>query len=103
MPNCRITTDLVFEIFDVKLNKWFPIFVRGNENPKISMDDKPDETGIAMKIEADNFITIGAKNYRVNSSYFQLLNVDTGKYHTIWVDETDENNPTISISKQGDK
>ena len=91
----------MFEIYDLKLNKWFPVYIKGVIEPKLSMSKEPDETGVAMKIEPENIITNGAKNYRCKGNFFQLLNIDTNLYHTIWIE--DSPNPKISISKKGYK
>jgi hypothetical protein len=99
MTNCRITTDLIFEIYDVTLDKWFPVYITGSNEAKLSMSNEPDEKGVAIKIDPNNFPTVGAKNYRITGSYFQILNIDTKKYHTIWIE--DSTNPKISISKKG--
>ena len=101
MPNCRITTDLVFEIYDVNLSQWFPVYVRGAYQPQLIMGDEPDLTGEPLMLNKDNFTTVGGKNYRVGGGNFQLLNVDTARWHTIFI--KDSNNPTISISQIGYK
>lgn len=106
MPNCRITTDLIFEMFDVSLEQWFPVYIKGLNQPKLCLGDEPDLTGVPLKINPNNFTTVGAKNYRVSGGYFQILNVDTNMWHTIWVEADEESgnsNPKISISQIGQK
>lgn len=101
MPNCRITTDLTFEVFDVSLLQWYPIYIKGKFQPALVLGDEPDLTGEALIINKDNFVTVGAKNYRVSGGNLQILNVDTGLWHTIFIGDPD--NPKISISQVGQK
>lgn len=101
--NFRITTDYIFELYDVKTNKFYKVWVAGEDgHAQLRKDVNPDEDGVALDIDPRVFPSgnIGS-NYRVKNNILQIYNVDTHKYHSIFI-SGNRQRTAISILPNGE-
>lgn len=100
--NFRITTDYIFELYDTNTGKFYKCWIEGEDGAAaIKIASVPDTEGVAIEITA-KCIPDGNENsnYRITSSVLQIYNVDTQKYHTIFI-TGNEKRTAFSISPNG--
>lgn len=102
--NFRITTDYIFELLDTISEQYYKVWVVGQDGvAQLRLADNPDTTSVAIDIDPRNFpLGNDNSNYRVKYGVFQIYNVDTNKYHTIFINRT-ENRIDVSISQIGEE
>lgn len=102
--NFRITTDYIFELFDEISEQFYEIWVSGQDGfAQLRFAENPDTTGVALDIDPRNFpLGNDNSNYRVKYGMLQILNVDTNKFHTIFINGIG-NSIEISISQIGEE
>lgn len=101
--NFRITTDYILELLDVLSGNYYTVWLCGQAGAvQLRVALEPDETGVALEIDP-RFFPSGNENsnYRVKQGLLQLLNVDTGLFHTIFITGVG-NSIAISISQEGE-
>ena len=100
--NFRITTDYIFELYDTNTGEFYQCWIGGEDGAAaIKIASVPDTEGVAIEITA-KYIPDGNENsnYRIISSVLQIYNVDTQKYHTIFI-TGNEKRTAFSISPNG--
>lgn len=102
--NFRITTDYIFELYDVDTNSYYSCWVEGQDgSAAIKISQVADTSGVAIEITSSN-IPDGneSSNYRIKSGILQIYNIDTKKYHTIFI-IGDSSRTAVSISQIGEE
>lgn len=103
--NFRVTTAYIFELLNVTDNNFYQIWAQGQDGKvKIRVATSPDLDGVALEFEIDSFPVGGPNsNYRINTdNVFQLYNVTTNLYYTIFIGGTKEN-PSLDIAQEGEE
>lgn len=103
--NFRITTDYIFELLNVTDSSFYKIWASGGDGyARITIANVPDTTSVRLNFRIDNFPDGNDNsNYRIKSSgEFQLYNVDTGLWHSVWVGGT-KANPTLELLQEGEE
>lgn len=107
--NFRITTDYILQIFNVTTQGFHTIWVAG-EDGKATLQSAKNADSTSTELDWDYQVfqlpdpplDSTTTNYRkTNNNVLQLLNVDTKKWHTLFI-SGNKNNPKFSISKQGE-
>lgn len=107
--NFRVTTEFVLQLFNVTTQSYHSIWVSGQDgSATLNSSEYGDSTSEALEWDyqvyqlPDPPLNSTSTNYRKNNNnVLQLLNVDTNKWHTLFI-SGGINNPTFSIAKIGD-
>ena len=102
--NFRITTDYIFELYDVDTDSYYSCWVEGQDGyAVIKISEVADTSGVAIEITSNNIPDgTDSSNYRTKSGMLQIYNVDTKKYHTIFI-TGDSSRTAVSISQTGEE
>lgn len=108
MNNFRVTTNYILELLNTDDDLYYQFWVAGQDGKaQLVIASTPDTA--SEEIDWDYSIDQlpippdgEEQNYRIESQILQIYNVDTTKWHTLYITGED-GNPSLSISEDGEE
>lgn len=103
--NFRITTSYIFELLNVTDQNFYMLWCVGAGNSvSVKVSTQPDVISEALQFDIDNFPNGNIdSNYRFNKfGIFQLYNVDTELWHSIYIVKSGNEAPSLKAYTQGE-
>ena len=108
MDNFRVTSAYILELLNTDDNQYYQFWASGQDGKaRINVASVPDTTTAVLDWDYAAFqLPIPPEeeeqNYRIIGQTLQIYNVDTTKWHTLYI-SGEQGNPALSISMDGEE